>query len=89
MLRDLALQEGWPDTYAGDELLSKEALRLDLGEGDSLTFEPGGQIEYSSQPHTDLHKVLNVVGWCKRNWLPISRITRYICCGLASTRGIR
>ncbi len=59
MLRDLALQEGWPDTYAGDELLSKEALRLDLGEGDSLTFEPGGQIEYSSQPHTDLHKVLN------------------------------
>lgn len=59
MLRDLALQEGWPDTYAGDELLSKEALKLNLGEGDSLTFEPGGQIEYSSQPHTDLHKVLS------------------------------
>ncbi len=59
ILRDLAVQEGWPDTYAGDELLSKEALRLDLGEGDSLTFEPGGQLEYSSQPHADLHKVLS------------------------------
>lgn len=59
VLRDLALQEGWPDTYAGDELLAQEALRLDLGEGDSLTFEPGGQLEYSSQPHTDLHQVLD------------------------------
>ena len=58
ILRELALQEGWPDAYAGDELLSKEALKLNLGEGDSLTFEPGGQIEYSSRPHTDLSAVL-------------------------------
>ena len=58
ILRELALQEGWPDGYAGDELLSKEALKLNLGEGDSLTFEPGGQIEYSSHPHTSVSEVL-------------------------------
>ncbi len=59
VLRDLAQQEGWSDAYEGDELLSKEALKLNWGDsGDSLTFEPGGQIEYSSAPHRDVSTVL-------------------------------
>ena len=58
LLRELAQQEGWPDDYTGDEQLSAAALKLNLGNGDSLTFEPGGQIEYSSQPHTDLRQAL-------------------------------
>lgn len=59
MLGELAQQEGWHDSYRGDEHLSTAALRLELSNGDSLTFEPGGQIEYSSQPHADLQTLLS------------------------------
>ena len=58
ILHELAQQEGWSDDYCGDEHLSAAALSITIDNGDRITFEPGGQIEYSSRPHTDLHTLL-------------------------------
>ncbi|MCB9229497.1 MAG: hypothetical protein H6618_07795 [Deltaproteobacteria bacterium] len=49
VLRQLAEREGWQSIYSNDQppLITK----FDLNHQDTLTFEPGGQLEFSSRPY--------------------------------------
>ncbi len=48
-LTQLAIQQEWQLFYEETET-EKLLLVIKISEGETLTFEPGGQIEYSSQP---------------------------------------
>ena len=47
----------WDFEYI-DDAPQKGLLRVKLGEGDQITFEPGGQIEFSSKPYPCLSDAL-------------------------------
>ncbi|NRA44760.1 MAG: hypothetical protein HRU09_07380 [Oligoflexales bacterium] len=52
VLRDMAKEHRWKLIEEGSQD-SKAAylLRVELDQGDNLTFEPGGQLEFSSKPY--------------------------------------
>ena len=57
ILREAA-EPGWtPEFVDGDS--SKGLLRIKLDENDQITFEPGGQIEFSSKPYPCLSDALD------------------------------
>lgn len=61
ILREVSLADGWQDDHTGGETFTPAALKIVLPDGDRLTFEPGGQIEYSSQPYTNLDTAVSQI----------------------------
>lgn len=53
LLRGVALEEGWRE-----ERTPEGIARFELPGGGSFTFEPGGQIEFSSAPRTSVDRLL-------------------------------
>ncbi|MFK7823130.1 MAG: glutamate-cysteine ligase family protein [Oligoflexales bacterium] len=53
VLRDMAKNHSWKLVEEVSEKGSQTAylLRVELDQGDNLTFEPGGQLEFSSKPY--------------------------------------
>lgn len=50
-LRGLAEQRGWKVEDAHDDGAKPDLLKVLLEKNDNVSFEPGGQVEFSSQPY--------------------------------------
>lgn len=51
IIRDLAKARSWQMTETEDDTGNPMLLKVDLDDGDNLSFEPGGQVEFSSKPY--------------------------------------
>ena len=64
LLHGLALAENWSSSFHHDNPYALDSLRIELEEhasilGGHLTFEPAGQIEYSSNPAANITTLLS------------------------------
>lgn len=51
LLRELAKERGWSTVDTEDAHGKPMLLKIDLDHEDNLSFEPGGQVEFSSKPY--------------------------------------
>ena len=57
LLHELAVAENWASSFRSDNPYDLDSLRIELDDG-HLTFEPAGQIEYSSSPADSIKPLL-------------------------------
>lgn len=57
LLHELAVAENWASSFRSDNPYDLDSLRIKLDDG-HLTFEPAGQIEYSSPPADSIKHLL-------------------------------
>lgn len=70
-LRELALKEGWA-LRESDEHGKRLLMNVLLDESDNLSFEPGGQLEFSSKPYGCLSEAIT------RTRLVQSKVDRHL-----------
>lgn len=51
IIRAEAKARGWQMTETEDDTGNPMLLKVDLDDGDNISFEPGGQVEFSSKPY--------------------------------------
>lgn len=53
-----SLKRGWKPEYTDGDGGRQLLLRIELDDGDNISFEPGGQVEFSSKPYPCLSEAI-------------------------------